>query len=53
MLAIVGWMSSGFVLPAQVTASVATCEAHKAVAVALAASLTETVDQFYSAEGRP
>jgi multidrug efflux system membrane fusion protein len=52
VLAIVGWMGSGFVLPSEDTDPVVAREDPKPVAVAVTTSMAETVTQFYQAEGQ-
>ncbi|SEV93213.1 membrane fusion protein, multidrug efflux system [Cognatiyoonia koreensis] len=52
VIAIVGWMGSGFVIPSENAAPVLTREAPKPVAVAVATSTAETVTQYYQAEGQ-
>jgi multidrug efflux system membrane fusion protein len=52
VLAIVGWMSSGLIIPSEDTAPMAAREAPKPVAVAVTTSVAETVTQFYQAEGQ-
>ncbi|MDG1082751.1 MAG: efflux RND transporter periplasmic adaptor subunit [Planktotalea sp.] len=52
VLAIVGWMGSGFIIPSEDTDPVIAREDPKPVAVAVTTSLAETVTQFYQAEGQ-
>ena len=52
VVAIVGWMGSGFVIPSEDTDSVVAREDPKPVAVAVTTSIAETVTQFYQAEGQ-
>lgn len=52
VLAIVGWMGSGFIFPSEDTALNVTREDPKPVAVAVTTSVAETVTQFYQAEGQ-
>lgn len=52
VLAIVGWMGSGFVIPSETEKPVTARDAAKPVAVAVAKSKAETVTQFYQAEGQ-
>ncbi len=52
VIAIVAWMGSGFILPSDDAAPVATREDPKPVAVAVTTSKAETVTQFYQAEGQ-
>lgn len=52
LLAIVGWMGSGFVFPAAPTDPVITRDDPEPVAVAIARSKAKTVTQFYQAEGQ-
>ncbi|EET49121.1 efflux RND transporter periplasmic adaptor subunit [Thalassobium sp. R2A62] len=52
VLAIVGWMGSGFIIPSEDTDTVIGREDPKPVAVAVTTSLAETVTQFYQAEGQ-
>jgi multidrug efflux system membrane fusion protein len=52
VLAIVGWMGSGFIFPAADDAPVAKREAPPPVAVAVTPSLAEKVTRFYRAEGQ-
>ena len=52
VLAIVGWMGSGFVLPSEDPDPVTTREEPEPVAVAVTSSVAETVKQFYQAEGQ-
>lgn len=52
VLAIVGWMGSGFIIPSENTDPVIAREDPKPVAVAVTTSLAETVTQFYQAEGQ-
>lgn len=52
VLAIVGWMGSGFIIPSEDTDPVVEREEPKPVAVAVATSVAETVTQFYQAEGQ-
>ena len=49
---IVGWMGSGFVIPSEDTDPVIAREDPKPVAVAVTTSISETVTQFYQAEGQ-
>ncbi len=52
VLAIVGWMGSGFIIPSTETDPVIAREDPKPVAVAVKTSQAETVTQFYQAEGQ-
>lgn len=52
VIAIVGWMGSGFIFPSADNDPVATREDMKPVAVAVTQSVAETVTQFYQAEGQ-
>ncbi len=52
VIAIVGWMGSGFIFPSQNTDPVVAREDPQPVAVAVTSSLAETVTQFYRAEGQ-
>lgn len=52
VVAIVGWMGSGFVIPSQEETETVAREAPKPVAVAVTTSQAETVTQFYQAEGQ-
>jgi multidrug efflux system membrane fusion protein len=52
VLAIVGWMGSGFIVPSTDTDPVIAREDPKPVAVAVKTSQAETVTQFYQAEGQ-
>lgn len=52
VLAIVGWMGSGFVIPSGQSAQSVARTAPAPVAVAVATSHAETVTQFYQAEGQ-
>ncbi len=52
VIAIVGWMGSGFVIPSADTAPTTERETPKPVAVAVTTSHAETVTQFYQAEGQ-
>ena len=52
VVAIVGWMGSGFILPSEEEEAPAPREATTLVAVAVAGSEAETVTQFYQAEGQ-
>jgi multidrug efflux system membrane fusion protein len=52
VLAIIGWMGSGFIFPAQEPETIATREAPEPVAVAITTSAAQTVTQFYQAEGQ-
>jgi multidrug efflux system membrane fusion protein len=52
VLAIVGWMGSGFIIPSEDTDPVIAREDPKPVAVAVTTSIAETVTQFYQAEGQ-
>lgn len=52
VLALLGWMGSGLVLPSQAPAPVAPRAAPEPVAVAVAPSQAETVTQYYRAEGQ-
>jgi len=52
VIAIVGWMGSGFIIPADLPDPVIGRESPKPVAVAVTRSLAETVTQFYQAEGQ-
>jgi multidrug efflux system membrane fusion protein len=52
VIAIVGWMGSGFILPSDTNEPVAQREAAKPVAVAVTSSVAQTVTQFYQAEGQ-
>ncbi|MGB1033999.1 MAG: efflux RND transporter periplasmic adaptor subunit [Primorskyibacter sp.] len=52
VVAIVGWMGSGFIIPSKDTNPVVMREEPKPVAVAVTTSQAETVKQFYQAEGQ-
>ena len=52
VIAIVGWMASGFIFPSEDTGPAVKREAPKPVAVAVTRSVAETVTQFYQAEGQ-
>lgn len=52
VLAIVGWMGSGFIIPSEDTDPIIAREDPKPVAVAVTTSTSETVTQFYQAEGQ-
>lgn len=52
VIAIVGWMGSGFIIPSAEATPVAVRETPKPVAVAVTTSQAETVTQFYQAEGQ-
>ncbi|WP_346348188.1 MULTISPECIES: efflux RND transporter periplasmic adaptor subunit [unclassified Sulfitobacter] len=52
VLAIIGWMGSGFIFPAKEAAPVSAREDVKPVAVAVTPSVAETVTQYYQAEGQ-
>jgi multidrug efflux system membrane fusion protein len=52
VIAIVGWMGSGFIFPSEDNAPAITREEPKPVAVAVSTSVAETVTQFYQAEGQ-
>lgn len=52
VVAIVGWMGSGFILPSEDAAPQAARAAPAPVAVAVTRSVAETVTQFYQAEGQ-
>lgn len=52
VVAIVGWMGSGLVIPSEDTDPVIAREDPKPVAVAVTTSNAETVTQFYQAEGQ-
>lgn len=52
VMAIVGWMGSGFIFPSQDTDTVAARTEPKPVAVAVTTSVAEIVTQFYQAEGQ-
>ena len=52
VVAIVGWMGSGFVIPSEDTEQTVTREEPEPVSVAVATSQAETVTQFYQAEGQ-
>ena len=52
VLAILGWMSSGFIFPSETAAPVAERKAPAPVAVAVTTSQAKTVTQFYQAEGQ-
>jgi multidrug efflux system membrane fusion protein len=52
VLAIVGWMGSGFIIPSENTDPVVAREEPKPVAVAVTTSVAEIVTQFYQAEGQ-
>ena len=52
VIAIIGWMGSGLVLPAQVEEAPIVAEKISLVAVAVAPSTAETVTKFFSAEGQ-
>ncbi len=52
VLLIVGWMGSGFVIPAKEDTTTVTREEPKLVAVAVTTSTAENVTQFFQAEGQ-
>lgn len=52
VLAIVGWMGSGFVFPSEETEAFVPREKPKPIAVAVSTSEAKTVTQFYRAEGQ-
>jgi len=52
VIAIVGWMGSGFVIPAEEDTPVVAREEQQPVAVAVSRSVAQTVTQFYQAEGQ-
>ncbi|MGB5863573.1 MAG: efflux RND transporter periplasmic adaptor subunit, partial [Sulfitobacter sp.] len=52
VVAIVAWMGSGFILPSQEEEPAATRAETKPVSVAVTMSKSETVTQFYQAEGQ-
>jgi len=52
VLLIVGWMGSGFIIPSEDSDPVIAREEPKPVAVAVTTSMSETVTQFYQAEGQ-
>ncbi|MCX7564736.1 efflux RND transporter periplasmic adaptor subunit [Sulfitobacter sp. F26169L] len=52
VIAIVGWMGSGFIFPSADEGDVTQREPLKPVAVAVTQSVAETVTQFYRAEGQ-
>lgn len=52
VLAIVGWMGSGFIIPSEDTDPVVARQEPKPVTVAVETSVAETVTQFYQAEGQ-
>lgn len=52
VIAILGWMGSGFILPSATEEEVVSKEAPKLVSVAVEPSVAETVTQFYQAEGQ-
>lgn len=52
VLALVGWMGSGFIFPSEDTDLVIAREDPEPVVVAVATSRAETVTQFYQAEGQ-
>ncbi len=52
VVAIVGWMGSGFLFPSEQEEDTATREAPQPVAVAVTQSMAEKVTQFYQAEGQ-
>lgn len=52
VLAIVGWMGSGFIIPSEPAEEVVTREDPAPVSVAVSRSVAETVPQFYQAEGQ-
>lgn len=52
VLMIVGWMGSGFFLPAEEEATIIVRETPDPVAVAVTTSSAETVTQFFQAEGQ-
>ncbi|MGJ8583552.1 MAG: efflux RND transporter periplasmic adaptor subunit [Marinosulfonomonas sp.] len=52
VLAIVGWMGSGFVFPSEETEAFTPREKLKPITVAVATSEAKTVAQFYRAEGQ-
>ena len=52
VIAIVGWMGSGFIIPSADSTPTIVRETPKPVAVAVTTSQAETVTQFYQAEGQ-
>ncbi|MBB5720820.1 multidrug efflux system membrane fusion protein [Loktanella ponticola] len=52
VIGIVGWMGSGFIIPSDTEDEVVTREDPKPLAVGVSASASETVTQFYEAEGQ-
>lgn len=52
VIAIVGWMGSGFIFPSENNDPVVARAEPKPVAVAITTSIAETVTQFYQAEGQ-
>lgn len=52
VVAIVGWMGSGFIIPSEDAKPVVTREDPAPVSVAVTRSVAETVTQFYRAEGQ-
>ncbi len=52
VLATIGWMGSGLVLPAEDKAPIAARAELRPVAVAVSTSVAETVTQYYQAEGQ-
>jgi len=52
VIALVGWMGSGFIIPSDDATPVVTREEPKPVAVAVTTSVAETVTQYYQAEGQ-
>ncbi|MCX7558395.1 efflux RND transporter periplasmic adaptor subunit [Sulfitobacter sp. F26204] len=52
VLAIVGWMGSGFIFPTEKASSVARREDPAPVSVAVTNSVADTVTQYYQAEGQ-
>lgn len=52
VVAIVGWMGSGFIFPSKDEEAVVAREEPKPIAVAVTTSKAETVTQFYQAEGQ-
>lgn len=52
VIAIVGWMGSGFIFPSEDNEPIITREEPKPVSVAISTSEAETVTQFYQAEGQ-
>lgn len=52
VIAIVGWMGSGFIFPSQEKVAATTRQELEPLAVAVSTSVAESVTQFYQAEGQ-